>query len=84
MRDSTMISTPDTPKFGQFLDAQTQYVRDLWVIRAWSAVWPALKYNTHLVHIYIHMPVKCLTPSSVILAQISFYVFWLLYRLVLI
>jgi len=29
-------------KFGHFLDAQTQSVYDLWVIRAWSAVWLVL------------------------------------------
>jgi hypothetical protein len=34
---------PPTPwEIGQFLGAQTQSARDLWVIRAWSAVWLAV------------------------------------------
>jgi len=46
MRDSSVISTPDTPTFFQFSThkhTQTQSVRDLWVIRKWSAVWLVLK-----------------------------------------
>ena len=47
MRDLCVIGqwflSPTPQTFGQFLDAQTQYVRGVWVIRAWSVVWLGIR-----------------------------------------